>query len=182
MEKKKTIFFVVLTVVTFLLALLAANVGSFTELKDACVDAADGDVAICYYGSFVKVYNREGELIFSKSLNTEGGGGMYVQYIDSYLYVYLDRPNQLLVYDKDYNLLPESENKSIYSSYRASFESNTWDEWDKRDGGMYYRLGDLEYCYEKSPFWKNIFKNGECRLFVRGANGEEITIYESKSK
>lgn len=182
MEKKKILFFVALAVVIVLFALLAANVGSFTELKDACVDDADGDVAICGYGSFIKVYNREGELIFYKSLNTEGGGGMYVQYIDSYLYVYLGRPDQLLVYDKDYNLLPESENQSIYSSYRASFERNTWDEWDRKDGCMFYRVDDLEYCYEKSPFWKNIFRNGECRLFARGVNGEEITIYESNSK
>ena len=179
--KKKIIFIIVITMFTLLGTTLASNAGSFTELNDACVDDTDGDIAICYYGSFVKAYNREGELIFSKSVYTEGGGGIYVEYIDSYLYVYLGRPGKLLVYDENYNYLTKTENENIYAS-RSLHEFDYWQNWEKKNGNKYYVLDGIEYCYEKSSFWKNIIKKGECTLFIQNSDGEQILIYESNSE
>ena len=184
MSKIKIIFIIIVVIVTVGLTTFASNVGLFTELYDAAVDSADGDVAIAYFynnGFIVKVFDCQGIELFSDFLYANGGGSIYLEYIDSYLYIYIGRSDTFLIYDANLNYISDIDSPDLYASYKLSFERANWRNWTDSKSSKIYILGDTEYRYIASSFWENIAGKGWCEFCICDSNGNTTVIYNSCS-
>ena len=185
MTKKKLLLLTITSLIAIFGATLASNIYSFTEIITACVDQSDGDVAFATptnHGISLKVFDKSGELLLSKYLDSEGGRAIYIEYIDSNLCVYTGRTNTVLIYDNNMNYISQQDSPELYNSFLSSFERTYWKGWNTTNGITSFVSNDTTYCYEVSSFWSRIVKKGECKFYIQNEKDEQIVLYHSKSK
>lgn len=173
--------FIIIALITLLLITLATNYYSFTEITDASVDDNSGNVTIAYYrnsGYVIQTFNSNGEKIFGQHLYTNGGGGIYVEYIDEFLYIFASKTDTLYIYDKEMNQISKQVNPDRKSDLMKAIIDSEWSGWD--DSGKstkQYTCGDKNYCYVSSSFGKRIIGVGSCQLYILDGEGNVTQIY-----
>lgn len=184
MTKKKTLILIISSLIAIIAATLIANSNSYTEITTACVNDLDGDISFAYFsgsGIFVKSYNKEGEQLFSKYFNSDGGSAIYMEYIGSNLCIYVARTDEVFIYDDDMEYVSKSSNSNLYNLFVSSLEKTNWNGWNSSWNSKKCLVKDLEYCYEESSFLLGILNKGECKLYIHTSNNEQIVLYHSTS-
>ena len=158
------------TIVLFIvLAIIPEDADGITN---AAINPNNGDIAFSYYDSSSKVratkvdvYNKHGELLFSKVTSNDGGSYASLKFIDNKLYVSSGRKQLKYCFDMDGSDLD-------YTSY--SFEEReTFDDWKWGLRKRTFQYEDYLYVY-KPPV---IFRD-KALLTVTNGDGEVAVIYK----
>ena len=175
-------YFIIIAVITLLVITLATTYHSYTEITDACVDDNTGNITIAYYrdsGFVIQTFNSDGEKIFGQHLYTDGGGGVYVEYIDERLYVFASKIDTLYVYDQEMNQISKQVDPDRDSTLMKIIIDSEWLNWGKSGETKQYINGSNKYCYVVSSFWKRIVGAGSCQMYIEDKEGNVTQIYHS---
>ncbi len=178
--KKKLILFVGVCFLTLMFSIFASNFNSFTVIQDAVVNEINGDVTLAYAtknGIRVKSYKKNGDLLLSNYYNSSGGSAVELKYVNSNLFVYIVRTDELYIYDENMKILSKNDNEALYASFTPNRDN--WMHWNKNGSKKSYSRDEIEYIYYESSFFKRILGMGECQFYIQDTNGNQISIYHS---
>ena len=183
--KNKIRFFIIVAVITLLTTALTTTYYSFTEIIDASVDDNTGNVTIAHYrdsGFVIQTFNNNGEKIFGQHLYANGGGGVYVEYIDECLYLFVSKIDTLYIYDQSMNLISKEVDPDRESDLMKAIIDSEWSGWKKSGKTRQYTNGNNKYCYTVSSFWRRIVGMGSCQMYIEDEEGTVIQIYYSDKR
>lgn len=123
-------------------------------LVDAVVNNETGDVAFCRLDNSgkkeilkISVFNKDGELIFTKAIIANDGGVASLDFYDNNLYVYYGRvTKEIYIFDSS----GARVDGIVPAEKRSSF-----DGWDFSYGKYTYTTGDYEYCYNEPTIFRH---------------------------
>ena len=151
-------------------------------ITDGSVNPLNGDVTFGYYshetyGMVLESYDCEGNLLWEKSIYTEGGT-FYIAYVGYELQVYVCRPQLLYTLDREGNILTETatDTKGFESDVLDYVRSDYWREWEKQGKTYTYTCDSLglTYVYQRDA---HVAGREFCRVYIENGDGEQITVY-----
>ena len=170
MNKKKQI--ISLVIFGLLLILPVLFFGAIPPIDDAAVSPDTGDVTyvICDAGDVdVKVFDREGTLLFEKMLHFKSGGTATVFYEEDHLCVHDVRDDTTYVYDRNGVWLATRE---------ESYDGNSWADWDRSWTVYEVTVGETRYVYDMVNIFEMILGEDQT-LFIENEKGEKIVLWKS---
>ena len=160
------------------------------KFDNAAVNQENGDIAITYStyledddGNdnlviYLFLYDESGNLLFSKEhVSKSGGSYSEVVFFGETVHLYLSRDDVSYGYDR------EGKAALLLSSQQwDDLSSDPWTGWEKEYGGRSYTTDNYVYCYEQTPYPKNLIES-ECSMQIKNkATGETVLLLELNSK
>ncbi len=177
MTKEKKIIIITLGCVLGLLLIMLIPKG-IDPLENAVVNPINGDIAYTYFNYeysviCLSVYDSGGNKLFSKNLDSGGGGTVaYFAFSGETLNVCSGRNRKMYAFNRDgsnasENIMSKDELTDImeFTGWKKAFNKKT------------FTSNGNTYVYEKAPFPKYIFNN-YCKLYIEKNDGERFVIYE----
>ncbi|MBP3308896.1 MAG: hypothetical protein J6L90_05595 [Clostridia bacterium] len=180
MSEKKIIVIVISCLLGLLLIFLTPK--GTDPIKDAIINTETGDIAYAYYNSqysvvYLVVYDVEGNRLFSKTLDS-GGGGSHVEllYNDDVINVRAERKNIRYSYNRDGSV--NYEKRLGDDAYEGHTEFSGW----KHSYRKYtFTTDKATYVFREEVFPKYIFNNN-CELSIEYPDGTKTVLYYDEAK
>ena len=150
------------------------------NLTDAIVNESNGDIAITYYDYDshrlnIRLYDREGNLLFHHNYYTEGGTASYMLFLGDDVALYLCRIRVVYLFDRN-----GVEKQLTEEALTVKERDVHWEGWTSSIGNKTYSCGDYVYLYETAPYFKSLF-SGESRISVKNkSTGSVRVVFERK--
>lgn len=167
---------VVLMLVVSIIYLIMCIASDVPSLISAAVDKSSGNFSIVYDKNMVIVesYDKNGNFLFSEKLrySETNGGTVDVFYENGHLHVFVWRRRIMKVYDDSGKLIDE---------YESQHDTNSlWTDFVNKNGTLAKIVGNTEYVYEMTPFFKTALPGARNVFYIKNDNVGKIIIWDSK--
>jgi len=172
MKNKKV--FVILIIITVVAIFILIPIG-VEEVTNAVVNQQNGDIAFCYSETsgtvdylIVTCVSKEGNVLYSKRLFSEGGSYAELMFFDETLSVFVHKTNSIFSYNRDGTKCEiEKDEKELLKN------ASRFDNWKNGLFERSFEYGEYKYIYkEPSTFYR------KAKLII-STGQKEMTIYES---
>ena len=174
MKFSKIVRITIITIVIFALIWVISFIKHMVskDVMDAAVDEESGNIAVLYRDYKIKVYNTDGEIIYSMVLSDNAGGYASLEYVNGLLNVQMFRTDVIKTID-DKGQVIES---TIYMQEEENYE---WDGgWVRENDAYYYHTDSFIYRYTYPTYFDSLVHKNDIVFEIVNKDTQKTIILQ----